>query len=79
MEESFQLVLSPGAGGPVDVSAASSTATIVIIESDGELLFEVCLIPTSVSSSIINELPFALYFYHKPFYSNSATNTHFNK
>ena len=37
--ETFQLVLSPGAGGPVNIPAALSTAIITITENDGEQLF----------------------------------------
>ena len=35
--ETFQLVLSPGNGGPAAVPPVSDTATITITENDGEL------------------------------------------
>ena len=34
--KTFQLVLSPGADGPVNISAACNTATIIITDNDGE-------------------------------------------
>ena len=37
MTETFQLVLSSGAGGLVNIPAAGSIATITIAENDGEL------------------------------------------
>ena len=36
MTETFQLVLSPGAGSPANISAAGSIATIAITDNDGE-------------------------------------------
>lgn len=39
MTETFQLVLSPEGGGPVNIPADGSMATIMITENEGEMLF----------------------------------------
>ena len=60
--ETFQLVLSPGTGDPVDVLPAGSTATILILENDSELFVDYFLIKLSWNGSIYE---FLIHTWHR--------------